>query len=251
MRTTADEPRVNEAEVAAGGGAGKAAYVRRIFSEIAPRYDLLNHLLSFNVDRRWRLKALQALNWEASPAGRFLDLCAGTLDLSNALAGRRNFRGTIVATDFALPMLSAGRGKIRGRAIHPVAADALSLPLDDCSVSGAVVAFGARNLADLEAGLHEAFRVLENGARLVILEFTTPRLALVRLAYLAYFNHLLPLVGRLISGHSSAYRYLPASVSHFPAEAELAARMTAAGFKSVSWRSLSFGIAAIHVGAKP
>jgi demethylmenaquinone methyltransferase/2-methoxy-6-polyprenyl-1,4-benzoquinol methylase len=129
-------------------------------------------------------------------------------------------------------------------------ADALRLPLRDASVAGAIVAFGARNLASLDAGLAEVRRVLSPGSRFVILEFTTPRSRVVRAAYHAYFHHLLPLIGGLISGHRTAYQYLPESVAHFPSEEQLAARMRGAGFEAVSYQSLSLGIAAIHAGLR-
>jgi demethylmenaquinone methyltransferase/2-methoxy-6-polyprenyl-1,4-benzoquinol methylase len=134
--------------------------------------------------------------------------------------------------------------------VHPVAGDALALPVRGDSISGAVVAFGARNLADLPAGLAEVYRLLRRGGRFVILDFSTPRSALVRFIYLAYFNRLLPFIGGLISGHRSAYRYLPASVANFPVREQLAALMQEAGFRDVRWRSLSLGIAAIYVGEK-
>lgn len=235
---------------AASGGPDKRGYVKAMFSDIAPRYDLLNHLLSFNVDRRWRRKAIRALGWERSPGGTYLDLCAGTLDVARELSEQRGFTGRVVGADFAEPMLRAGADKVRGRLVHPVAADALSLPLRDGSCAGAIVAFGARNLADLDAGLREVARVLERGARYVILEFTTPRAALVRTGYHLYFHHVLPRIGGLISGNRGAYRYLPESVGHFPAAPELAERMRAAGFRDVSWTSLTMGVAAIHVGTK-
>lgn len=239
-----------EAAAAAGGGAGKRTYVRDAFERIAPRYDLLNHLLSFNVDRAWRRRALRALEWTREPAGLYLDLCAGTLDVGAQLAAQRGFRGFIVAADFALPMLRAGAGKASGAVLAPVGADAQRLPLGDGGVDGATVAFGFRNVESLDAALREAYRVLKPGGRLVILEFTTPRSPLVRALYHAYFRHVLPLVGGAISGHRSAYRYLPASVAHFPDEAELARRMTAAGFGGVRWEELTFGVAAVHVGVR-
>lgn len=243
-----DEER--SALAAASGSGEKRAYVKAMFSDIAPRYDLLNHLLSFNIDRRWRRRAIGALDWQRAPAGRYLDLCAGTLDVAAELAQRPGFAGRVIGADFAEPMLRAGLAKAHGRAIHAVTADALSLPLPDASVDGAIVAFGARNLADLDAGLRETNRVLRPGARFVILEFTTPRLPFVRAGYHLYFHHVLPRIGAAISGNSTAYRYLPTSVAHFPAEWELAARMTAAGFVDVRWESLTLGIAAIHVGVK-
>src|SRR5687768_18561682 len=128
-----------EARAAAAGGSAKRDYVRRIFSEIAPRYDLLNHLLSFNVDRRWRRRAIRALGWERDPAGTYLDLCAGTLDVSVELARQPGFRGRVIGADFAEPMLRAGRDKARGTPVHAVTADALTLPLPDASCAGAIV----------------------------------------------------------------------------------------------------------------
>jgi demethylmenaquinone methyltransferase/2-methoxy-6-polyprenyl-1,4-benzoquinol methylase len=248
MHDTAVEERLVEA--AAGGGAEKQAYVRTVFEQIAPRYDLLNHLLSFNIDRLWRRRALRALEWTRAPDGRYLDLCAGTLDVGAELSGQRGFRGFVVGADFALPMLEAGRGKAPRAVLAPVAADAQQLPLADGSLDGAVVAFGIRNVASLDAALREVHRVLAPGARFVILEFTTPRARVVRALYHLYFHHLLPFVGGAISGHRTAYRYLPRSVAHFPAEPELARRMTAAGFDDVRWQSLSFGIAAVHSGRR-
>jgi demethylmenaquinone methyltransferase/2-methoxy-6-polyprenyl-1,4-benzoquinol methylase len=236
------------ADRAAAGGREKRAYVRRIFSEIAPRYDLLNHVLSLNVDRAWRRRAIAALGWDRAPTGRYLDLCAGTLDVGAQLTRAAGFRGLVVGADFAEPMLRAGEGKAPRERLVPVTADALELPLGDATLDGAIVAFGIRNVADLDAGLREVRRVLRPGARFVILEFSTPRLAPVRWGYHAYFHHVLPLIGRLVSGHPTAYAYLPRSVAHFPTEEALATRMRAAGFRTVEWTSLSLGIAALHVG---
>src|SRR5262249_50757920 len=134
--------------------------------------------------------------------------------------------------------------------VWPVVADALELPLRDGEASGAIVAFGIRNVTDLDASLREVRRVLKPGARFVILEFTTPRLALVRSLYHLYFHQVLPRVGALVSGQKSAYAYLPKSVANFPPEAELAERMRRARFSDVGWQSLSLGIAAIHTGRK-
>ena len=248
MHETDVEERV--ADAAAQGGAEKRAYVRTVFEQIAPRYDLLNHLLSFNVDRAWRRRALRALGWREAPTGRYLDLCAGTLDVGAELSRQRGFAGFIVGADFAVPMLQAGASKAGRDVLAPVAADAQLLPLADESVHGATVAFGIRNVASLDRALAEVFRVLRPGARFVILEFTTPRSAIVRSFYHAYFHHILPFIGGVISGHHTAYRYLPKSVAHFPAEPALARRMSDAGFVDVGWESLSFGIAAIHVGRK-
>jgi demethylmenaquinone methyltransferase / 2-methoxy-6-polyprenyl-1,4-benzoquinol methylase len=237
-----------DAATVAGSGEEKREYVQRMFSEIAPRYDLLNHLLSFNVDRAWRRRALRALGWTARPTGTYLDLCAGTLDVGAALVAARGFGGFVIGADFAVPMLRQGTGKAPRARLAPLGADALALPLADASVDGAIVAFGIRNVADLEAGLREVRRVLRPGARFVILEFSTPRSAIVRTGYHAYFHHVLPFVGRLVSGHHSAYAYLPASVARFPTEERLAEAMRRADFAAVRWERLTFGVAAIHVG---
>ena len=232
----------------AARGEGKREYVQRMFSDIAPRYDLLNHVLSLNIDKAWRKRALRALAWTARPEGTYLDLCAGTLDVGAALVGQPGFRGFVAGADFAVPMLQYGTGKAPRAVLSPVGADALALPFGNTSLDGAIVAFGIRNVADLDAGLREVHRVLTPGARFVILEFSTPPLAIVRTFYHLYFHHVLPLVGRLVSGHGSAYTYLPMSVSHFPTEETLAGHMRRAGFTTVTWERLTFGIAAIHVG---
>jgi demethylmenaquinone methyltransferase/2-methoxy-6-polyprenyl-1,4-benzoquinol methylase len=240
----------DEAHLAATGGAEKRAYVRRIFSEIAPRYDLLNHLLSLNIDRLWRRRAIRALRWERAPEGLYVDLCAGTLDVGAELARQPGFAGMVVGADFAEPMLRAGVGKAAPSLLAPVAADALALPIVDGRADGAVVAFGVRNLADLDGGLREARRLLRPDGRFVILEFSTPRLPVIRAAYHFYFRYVLPFVGRLVSGHRTAYRYLPESVANFPDPQQLANRMELAGFRNVQWQSLTFGIAALHWGER-
>jgi demethylmenaquinone methyltransferase/2-methoxy-6-polyprenyl-1,4-benzoquinol methylase len=235
---------------AARGGENKAEYVRDAFSRIAPRYDFLNHLLSFNIDRAWRRMAIRELGIERNPSGGYLDLCAGTLDVSAALAMTGGFSGSVVSVDFAEPMLVAGRSKTVGRPIAPVAGDALKLPLADGSVDGAIVAFGIRNVADLDAALREVHRVLKPGGRFVILEFSTPRSPFINTVYQLYFRKVLPAIGGFISGHRSAYRYLPKSVETFPIMEELAHRMRSAGFTSVRWRSVTLGIAAIHIAER-
>ena len=239
-----------QAAAAGRGGAQKRAYVRGMFSQIAPSYDLLNHLLSLNIDRVWRRRAIAELGWERAPRGVYVDLCAGTLDVAAVLSRKAGFAGRVIGADFAEPMLRAGRDKVAASVVTPVVADALDLPLGDGAASGAIVAFGIRNVADLDAALAEVYRVLAAGTRFVILEFTTPRNPIVRALYRLYFHRILPLVGGMVSGHRTAYAYLPQSVAHFPAEPELAARMRAAGFADVRWHALTLGIAAIHVGTK-
>lgn len=230
------------------GGAEKRQYVRGIFTAIAPRYDFLNHLLSLNIDKYWRRKAVQQLGWQRRPDGRYLDLCAGTLDLAAALATRAGFRGQVLGADFVKPMLERGRGK--SNRVWAVNADALELPLPSASIDGATVGFGVRNLADLDAGLTEAARVLRPGARLVILEFSTPPKQPIRGLYFFYFRHVLPTIGRLVSKHTSAYTYLPESVLAFPGPEELSARMSVRGFTDVSFQLMLGGICAIHVGTR-
>ena len=244
------ETEEREALDAAAGGRAKRAYVRRIFSEIAPSYDLLNHLLSMNIDRGWRARAIEALAWKRRPGGSYLDICAGTLDVSAELTREPGFEGTVLAADFAEPMLRRGAAKTRGLPVHAVVADALQLPLATGSADGAIVAFGARNFDALDVGLRELARVLAPGARLVILDFCTPPSVLVRQGYHLYFHRVLPFVGRLISGHKTAYRYLPASVANFPAVGELARMLQRAGFDQVEYRTLTMGIAAVHWGER-
>ena len=239
------------ASAAAAGGAEKRAYVQRIFSEIAPRYDLLNHLLSLNIDKRWRKRAIARLGVDRNPTGTYLDLCAGTLDVAANIAVLPFFSGAVIGADFAEPMLKAGKEKILTGKVAPIAADAVQLPVASASMAGAIVAFGIRNVAGLESALAEILRVLTPGARFVILEFSTPRIAVMRFLYRLYFHHVLPLVGGIVSGHRSAYQYLPRSVANFPVEEDLARKMSDAGFVRVRWSSLSLGIAAIHIGERP
>lgn len=230
------------------GGKEKREYVRGIFRDIAPRYDLLNHLLSLNIDKRWRRRAVDDLGWEATPGGRYLDLCAGTLDLAAELATRQGFAGTVVGADFVLPMLVLGKGK--ADRVTPLNADALELPFADAAFDGATVGFGVRNLIDLDAGLREAARVLRPGARFVVLEFTTPPRQPLRGLYFFYFRRVLPLVGRLVSKHRTAYTWLPESVLAFPEPDALSERMRAAGFDGVRYRRMMGGICAVHVGVR-
>jgi len=222
----------------------KRAYVRGMFTAIAPRYDFLNHLLSLNVDRRWRRRAVRRLDWERTPDGTFLDLCAGTLDLAATLVRTRGFAGSVIGADFVVPMLVRGRGK--APRIAAVGADALALPFGDASFDGAMVAFGVRNLANLDTGFSEVARVLRAGARFVVLEFATPRFAPLRAAYLFYFRRILPAIGRAVSKHRDAYTYLPESVLAFPEPEALAARLADAGFRDVGYELLTGGICAVH-----
>ncbi len=229
-------------------GSDRATQVQTIFSEIAPRYDLLNHVLSLNIDRRWRKAAVERIAWERAPSGTYLDACAGTYDLGLELVRRSGFTGRVVATDFAHPMLAQGASKIAHAPIEPACADSLTLPFRDDAFDGAMVAFGVRNLSDVRGGLAEMHRVLRPGARLVVLEFTTPPNRMMRAGYLFYFKRILPIVGRIVSGHPWAYTYLPESVSEFPEPPELAGLFRDVGFRDVQWQHLTGGIAALHWG---
>ena len=225
--------------------------VERMFSAIAPRYDFLNRLLSAGRDRVWRREAIRATRLPTD--GRLLDVCTGTADM--VLETARQFpTATIAGVDFSGPMIDRGRQKVAGarlagRVVLSVAT-AETLPFPDGAFDAATIAFGLRNVPDRRLALAEMRRVLKPGARAVVLEFTTPPGRLFRRLYLWYFHRVLPVIGGLISGHRSAYAYLPASVGEFPPPKELAVWMEHAGFRDVSYRLLTCGIVAIHVGKK-
>ena len=228
-----------------------AAAVRQMFSAVAPRYDLLNHLLSCNVDRLWWRRAARTFRGILSrPEARVLDLCCGTGDL--ALALRRQTRDNlppILAADFSHPMLERARRKFSGRNLAAIEADALQLPFPDSSLDLVVSAFGFRNLANYESGLREMLRVLRPEGECGILEFQEPR-GFTGAVYGVYFRRVLPALGTMISGVRGAYAYLPASVRRFPAAEEMLERMRAAGFREVSWTPYTLGIAGLFRGKK-
>lgn len=221
-----------------------------MFSAIAPRYDLLNHLLSLNLDRQWRRRAVERLAWQDVPRGRFLDACAGTFDLALGLSRRPGFEGTVVATDFSLAMLRTGRPKLAGHRLYAVCADTLGLPFPGGAFDGAMVAFGVRNLADSVAGVREIARVLRPGGRLVVLEFALPQREPWRTVYLFYLTRVLPLIGRWVSQHSFAYRYLPESVQSFETPEAIGQTFEAAGFRAVSVERMTGGTVAVVCGEK-
>lgn len=238
----------SDRELPVSGGLEKRAYVRDMFTAIAPTYDRVNRIISLRLDQRWRRDAVRRLGWERAPEGMYLDLCAGTLDLGATLARQPGFRGRIVGADFVQRMLRLGRGK--SSRLAPVNADALSLPFPDRAFDGAMVGWGVRNLMDLDAGLSEAARVLKPGARLVILEMTLPPNPRLRRVYQFYFRRVLPRIGRMISKHMTAYNWLPESTQAFPGPQELARRMEQQGFTEVTYKLLLGGVTALHVGRK-
>jgi len=227
------------------------ARIAGMFDSIAPRYDLLNHVLSAGMDRGWRDRAVDAL---ALPANaRVLDLCTGTADLAIATV-RRTTGATVVGIDFAGEMLRLGLAKTReaslDRRISLVRGDAARIPLADRSCDAATMAFGIRNVSEPQRALAEIARVLKPGGRLAILEFGHPQIPGIRTLYSWYFRYMLPLVGRLISKHQSAYSYLPASVGTFPPPAEFSRTLSATGFSHVRAVSLTFGIVYLFVAER-
>ncbi len=226
-----------------------SAAVQQMFDSIAPRYDRLNHMLSFGFDSVWWRRAARAFDAELrSPQSRVLDLCCGTADMTAALLARRpTDAAPMLAIDFSHEMIERGRAKLRGRPVEFVEADALALPIADGALNLVTSAFGFRNLADYTAGLREIRRVLRTGGRVGILDFSEPPGLLGRL-YRLYFRHVLPRVGGWISGSGASYAYLPASVERFPPPQEMCRMMAAAGFADARWQPYLFGVAGLWSG---
>jgi demethylmenaquinone methyltransferase/2-methoxy-6-polyprenyl-1,4-benzoquinol methylase len=227
--------------------------IRRMFAAIAPSYDLLNHLLSFNIDKYWRRRTTRLV----PPAGDgpILDLCTGTGDLALAYDRASAGRVPIIGADFCPEMLlRASRKTARRQAsdrVRYLEADAQRLPFPDSHFQITTVAFGLRNITDTDRGIAEMVRVTQPGGRVAILEFSQPRGRLFGRLYRLYFRHILPRLGQLISrSEDNAYRYLPASVQEFPDGEALAQRLRRHGLKAVRWYPLTFGIATLYVGAK-
>jgi demethylmenaquinone methyltransferase/2-methoxy-6-polyprenyl-1,4-benzoquinol methylase len=229
--------------------AGKA--VREMFTSIAPRYDLVNHVLSLNTDRFWWWRASRTFDAVLKRTdARVLDLCCGTGDMTFALRRRSKSGGARIAgADFSHAMLQRAATKGRGTNLRWVEADALRLPFPDQHFDLITAAFGFRNLADYDAGLREMVRVLRPGGQCGILDFGEPR-GLIGQLYRIYFKRVLPAIGTVISGVQGPYKYLPASVERFPAPEEMLERMRQAGFHESSWTPYTFGVAGLYRGVK-
>ena len=251
-------PATGAKPLGASDEASAAQAVRQMFDNIAPRYDLLNHVLSANVDRLWWWRTARHFrSILADPDAAVLDICCGTGDMTMALLRHRpQGARAILAGDFARGMLSRGARKF-GRDsskpaepyASPIEADALHLPLRDASLDLVVTAFGFRNLANYEAGLREFHRVLKPGGQLGILEFSEPG-GLVGKAYAVYFRRVLPAIGRIICGKDGPYNYLPSSVGSFPPPQQMLNLMQQTDFQSTNWRPYTFGIAGLYSGVR-
>ncbi len=228
--------------------------VRAMFGEIAPRYDRMNHILSWQIDRWWRRACVRKLR--PQPGNRILDVCTGTGDLAVAFWRQTRGKSQIVAADFCAPMLKIGREKQKRLGISPgalefVEADAMQLPFPDDSFHIVTVAFGLRNVADTTRGVAELVRVCRPGGQVAVLEFSTPRRQPIKSAYLWYFRNILPRIGQALNRNgNAAYEYLPQSVGEFPAYEEFAALLTGAGLRKVRFQPLTLGIATLYTGQK-
>ncbi len=234
-----------------GQAEGKRAQVEAMFDEIAPRYDLLNRVLSFGIDRYWRKRAVAFLGAVLpNPPRRLLDVATGTADLAIAALVLRPEH--VTGVDLSENMLRLGRQKLARRGLAAritlTQADTAALPFENGLFDGALVAFGVRNFESLQAGLTDIRRVLRPGAPLVVLEFSHPRAFPVKQIYEAYSRHVLPRVGRAVSGSTEAYTYLPESVAAFPDGAAFLAELEAAGFRETTAKPLTFGVVSLYRG---
>lgn len=230
----------------------RPARVAAMFDAIAARYDFLNHLLSAGFDRHWRTRAIRSLGLRGRES--VVDVCTGTADLALAAVDAVPAARRVVGVDFSAEMLRLGAGKVRGRGLADrvglVRGDATRLPVRTGSMDGATVAFGIRNVEQPDRGLAEMYRALRPGGRIAILEFSIPRSRLVRAFYLPYFRHALPRIGRLVSGHGSAYSYLPASVGTFIAPDVMLGLLAGCGFHGAAATPLTFGIVTLYTAEK-
>ena len=226
----------------------EAARIAGMFDAIAERYDLLNHLLSAGRDKQWRMRAVAQLHLTGTET--VLDLCTGTADLAiAALDGPRRAR-RVIGVDFSAAMLEIARRKTRAQPIALLRGDATRIPVADARVNAVTIGFGIRNVEQPMAACREILRVLRPGGTLVILEFSLPRSKAVRQLYLWYFRRILPMIGRLISKHPSAYAYLPASVETFPTPDAFCRELRRVGFGTVRAVPLTFGIVYMFIAVK-
>ena len=242
---------VGAAPVGANDEASASVAVRDMFSSIAPRYDLLNHVLSMNVDRLWWNRTAKTFRGIlARPGVQVLDLCCGTGDMTFALQRRMGSgSGELLGADFSHAMLVRAREKSGPMPVRWIEADALNLPLAENRFDLVTAAFGFRNLANYDRGLTEVYRVLAPDGEVGILDFGEPK-GLIGVVYGLYFRHVLPAIGTMISGVRGPYAYLPKSVQRFPPPDEMLQRMKAVGFREVSWTPYTFGIAGLYRGRK-
>ncbi|GAC1401840.1 MAG: bifunctional demethylmenaquinone methyltransferase/2-methoxy-6-polyprenyl-1,4-benzoquinol methylase UbiE [Vulcanimicrobiaceae bacterium] len=227
----------------------KSVYVREMFASIAPRYDATNRLLTGGVDESWRRRAVRELS--PAPGGRILDMCCGTGDLSFHLL-RTDPTLHVVGVDFCEPMLDGARrrapSEAAGRDVRFDVGDVMALPFEDAAFDGAIMGFSMRNVVDIVGTLREARRVLKPGTRFVNLDVSKAPNPFFKKAFDVYFYGVVPLVGGLVGGSKSAYRYLPNSLTNYPGADELAARFVTAGFSDVRFVRLAGGAIAAHVG---
>ncbi len=245
------ERTVGAAPVGARDRESAAKAVREMFTSIAPRYDLLNHVLSLNIDRLWWWRTARRFDEVLRHRGsRVLDLCCGTGDMTFALRRRAGTADVkILGADFSHAMLQRATSKGNGTTLRWIEADALRLPFPDRHFDLVTSAFGFRNLADYDAGLREIARILRPGGQCGILDFGEPK-GVIGEVYRVYFKKVLPRIGTLISGVRGPYAYLPASVERFPAPEEMLTRMKQAGFSTASWTSYTMGVAGLYLGVK-
>lgn len=227
---------------------GKKPQIEKMFDAIAPKYDLLNRVLSGGIDQRWRKKVIRFI--VKNEPSRVLDVATGTADL--AILAAQNGVDKIVGVDISEEMLAVGRQKLSAKGLEDkvdlLRGDAEKLPFSDRQFDAAMVAFGVRNFENLDAGLTQIYRVLRKNGVLVVLEFSRPRSFPIKQLYSFYNRYILPVVGKMISGDDGAYTYLPESIEQFPDGETFLKHLTAAGFKDVSETRLTFGVASIYVG---
>jgi demethylmenaquinone methyltransferase/2-methoxy-6-polyprenyl-1,4-benzoquinol methylase len=230
----------------------KGQYVEKLFASIAPKYDLLNSLLSFGLHKQWRRTAIREC--ALTPGNTALDVAAGTLELSIMMSEIVGSGGAVTAVDFCVPMLEIGRRKLEDRGIGNVSTvegNAESLPVESDSFDCAIIGFGLRNVSDVQKTLSEMVRAVKSGGRVVSLELFLPDNRFFARIYEMYFARALPIIGGVVSGDRESYQYLPESVARFRTKVELKAMMESAGLAGVTVLDLTGGVAAVHVGVKP